>query len=169
MKRKSIIQELSILAALILFAPISGCVTTRMYTGQTLPREQTAVIRGSLSQRLDFSHKAVGVKIIRVDGKQAKKPVMAGTFQRVEVLPGHHKMVVEIYWAEAVIYYGLFGAVPGEYSEGVLDYQELELNVAAEHEYKVVAKKWWRPDAFIVVLDADSGEEVFRYPMRRTF
>jgi len=62
---------------------------------------------------------------------------MAETSQKVEVLPGQHKMVVEIYWAKT--YPGfLFYAL---YEEGVLEYQEFELNGEAGHEYKIVAKK----------------------------
>ena len=56
MKRKSIIQGISICVALILVILTFGCATTtkRMYAGEALPKDQVSIIEGSTSTQLVY-------------------------------------------------------------------------------------------------------------------
>ena len=127
MKRKSIIERLSIFMALIFVILTSGCATTvtRMYKGEELPIQEIAVITQS-SKRFPM----VEVHICSVDEELLESPLLGSL--KVEVMPGFHKVVVSIHWAERPLgdFYGLF-------RQDFLYFCILEFTAEAGHQYKI--------------------------------
>jgi len=162
MKQKFINQGLLICAVLILVILSSGCATTRMYTGEALPKEKIAVITGSHNQRF-LSSKGVDVSIVSVNEEWLKKPYQ-GRFQRIEVIPGGHEILAAIYGIQCY-YNGLWGWC----NTILLQQPELELNVQAGHEYKIKVENWWKPGGFIVIVDTNTGEVILRNPLGSIF
>ena len=161
---KAMIGALTLSLALIV-----GCVTTRMYTGEALPKEEIAVIYGSRPLPDLFSHKGVGVRFLMVDDQVVKQAAKdKARYQRIEVMPGRHKMLIETYGFGSYpnIIFDLFPPVP---YEQILEQQEFELNAEAGHEYKIKAKKWWKPGGFIVIEDCTTGDEISRSPLTMIF
>ncbi len=114
----------------------------RMYTGEALPKEQIAVIKGTSKEY--FFRGRVGVYIISVDEELRKGP----SFNRVEVMPGLHKVVVGV------------NVVSGWGNIDVLGNYSLEFNAEAGHEYKIITRDHWKEDAFIALIDTNSDTVV---------
>jgi hypothetical protein len=163
MKRKSIIEGLSILVALILVILASGCATTRMYTGEALPKEKIAVIRGSNNQR--FLRTIVfTVTIVSVNEERLKNPAK-GRSQRIEIIPRVHEILVDM---ERTQCHG-GGFLWPSCNNFFLKQQRLELNVQAGHEYKIQLENWWTPDGFIIAVDTNTAEVILRNPLGAIF
>jgi hypothetical protein len=151
MKRKPVIEGLSIFVALILVILPSGCATSgmRMYTGEALPKEQVAVIKGSTKfLYLGLAYVVTGARILEADGKALLHPT-----KTCEVLPGLHSLVVEPYrWLDV-----LFLPNPGGETCG---WVFLKFNTEAGHQYKIEVPYWWKRGTLVNVIDTKSGEIV---------
>jgi len=148
MKRKSIIERLSIFMALILVILTSGCATTvtRMYKGDELPIQEIAVITQS-SKRFPM----VEVHICSVYEELLESP-LAGSL-KVEVMPGFHKVVVSIHWAERD-----FWDLSGLFTQHFLYFCILEFTAEAGHQYKIKARDLWGKSCpSIAFVDIQSG------------
>lgn len=149
MKRKSFNQDFSICAALILVFLTSGCATKRMYVGQELPKEQTAVIRGSRNLHPFFRPErgALIVKILCVNEEPIIFPTLSLEYwQTVEVKPGLYRVVVE----SSLMKCGDLFTFPSCSTHSLKNHW-LDLNVEAGREYRIGAKDWWKTSNYIVV------------------
>lgn len=159
MKRKSIIQGISICVVLIFVALTCGCATTakRMYTGEALPKEQVAIIEGSTSTQLiyfiiGFWKRHTTVLIREVDDK-----VPSSFIHKCEVLPGLHNVVVEV---EQTVEAGLFFPAAGPSSQARRTVP-LQFNTIAGHEYRIKIDK----GISLVAVNNHSGEVVANKPI----
>jgi hypothetical protein len=145
MKRNSIVQGFSIFAALILAILTSGCATTRMYTGEALPKEKIAVIKGDTKfLYLGFVFVETGTRILEVDGKALLYPT-----KKCEVLAGLHSIVVEPY------HEGFFA---GTFK--TCGWVFLKFNTEAGHQYKIEVPYGWKRGTLVNVIDTKSREVV---------
>jgi hypothetical protein len=151
MKGESAIQELSIFVALILVILTSGCAT-RMYQGGQLPKEQVAIIKGEVKPCF-FRWSVVGVDSVVISYVDKKLVKYATGHMRVEVMPGSHKVLVEIKSESS----NAFGHI-----ERVLGRLDLEFNAEAGHEYKIKAMDIWKPRPFIVVIDNNTDTVILK-------
>ncbi len=157
MRRQSIIQRLSIWAALTLVVLTYGCSTTpkRMYAGEALPKEQVATIEGSKNLKFIYfiygywSHRKT-VLIREVDGK----PLLELT-NKCEVLPGLHNVVVEVERSEKA------SSIYGGKHFHVIRKVPLQFNVIAGHKYRIKIEK----DKYLMAVNTHSGEVVAKNPI----
>jgi len=118
-KQKSIIQKVSIFAALISTLLSSGCFvgpTVRTYIGDELQKSEVAVIKGWCYFAL-FGYECYDV--YEIDGSYPKAT-------NVEVLPGWHELVIRDYNFSFVAPVGL-----------PPNYLRAEFNFEAGHKYKI--------------------------------
>ena len=158
---KSVCGGKMIFVALSVALTVGCATTTRMYTGEALPKEKIAVIGGSDNVRFwgGRSGRSYRVTIVSVNEERLKSPVK-GRSQRIHVIPGAHKILVDIEGIQCQ-YVWLW---PSCYDFFLLQ-QKLELNVQAGHEYKIQLENWWAPDGFILVVDTNTGEVILRNPL----
>ena len=121
MKLKSIIQVLSICAALIFVLLTSGCVgpTVRTHSGDKLQKSEVAVIKGWYGFYLLGDTK---MYIERIDDSSPEAT-------KVEVLPGWHELVIRYYVAGQGLIWG-----GGYYFSGFV---QGAFNFEAGHEYEI--------------------------------
>ena len=156
MKRQSIIQEFPICVALIFVILISGCATatTRMYTGEALPKEKIAVIKGNKRFLfVVFAYVQSGVRIREVDGRLLLPPT-----EKCEVLPGLHDVVVEAYSKGGM---GTFLLTPFSSYFRV----SFKFNTEAGHQYRIKVPSLTYKGALVKVKDTKSGEIVGSQPI----
>lgn len=159
MERKSLIQEFSTFVALILFILTSGCVTTRMYEGEQLPKEQIAIIKGSLKY---YVYAYLEINIKEVDGI----PLMfKSSTSSVEVLPGWHETVVSV---KRII--GGGNAFDLAIQDSIVpdDCYALSFYAMPEQKYKVKSSFWKTKNGLVTVVNTHSGEVVASQP-RKSF
>jgi hypothetical protein len=121
-----------------------------MYTGEALPKEKIAVIKGGTKfLYLGFVFVETGTRILEVDGKALLPPT-----KKCEVLPGLHTIVVEPYH-EAT----WFVSYSGGGSE-IIGWVFLKFNTEAGHQYKIEVPYGWKRGTLVNVIDIKSGEVV---------
>jgi hypothetical protein len=132
MRRKSIIQGISICVALILVILTYGCVgpTIRTYSGDKLQKSEVAVIKG----RYYFTP----LNYVCVDIQSVDDSILKAT--KVEVLPGWHELVIKHYIIN------LFGSPP--------EFAQVTFNFEAGHEYKIKTHFNHNVDIMDVTTDA---------------
>jgi len=156
MKRKFVIQGLSLCVGLILVILTSGCATTpRMYTGEALPKERVAIVKGSTNLQLIYFiigswSRHTSVLIREVDDK-----VPYSFVDKCEVLPGLHNVVVEVEQTDetSVLY--------ADSSSHVRRTVSLEFNTIAGHKYQIKIEK----GIYLLAVDTHSREVVAKNPI----
>jgi hypothetical protein len=143
-----------LLVALLAF----GCATPRMYEGPKLPREQIATIKVSRSHWLYFPPTFFGVSGIDILGIEGKGINLLANrlITRIEVLPGFHKVFVQV---RKEVWVGSNLTGPIQLYEAHQNLY-LELNVEAGHKYKIKVPYWWKKGSLIRVVDVGSEEVV---------
>jgi hypothetical protein len=142
------------LVAMLVF----GCATSRMYQGQKLPEEQVASIKVSRSHWLYFPPTFFGVSGIDVLGTESKgtNPLVNRLITRIEVLPGSHKLLVQV---RKEVWAGSNWTGPVQLYEARQSLY-LDFNAEAGHKYKIKVPYWWKKGSLIRVVDVGSGELV---------
>jgi hypothetical protein len=138
----------------------SGCVTMRMYEGEQLPKEQIAIIKGSLKY---YAYAYLYVNLKEVDGIQSR--FEGPTSSAVEVLPGWHEIVVSVTRkiGSGGQYSIIADAVPPP-----SDYYTLSFYAMPGQKYKVKSSFWRTKNALVTVVNTHSGEIVASQP-RKSF
>ena len=151
---KNKLFTLMLFVAMLVF----GCATSRMYEGKKLPEEQVASIKMSRSHWLYFPPTLFGVSGIDVLGTEGKRtnPLVNRLITRIEVLPGSHKLFVQV---RKEVWAGSNWTGPVQLYE---THQSLYLDFNAEagHKYKIKVPYWWKKGSLIRVVDVGSGELV---------
>ncbi len=135
-----------------------GCATPRIYEGPKLPKEQVASIKVSRSHWLYFPPTFFGVSGIDVLGTEDKgiNPLVNKLITRIEVLPGFHKVFVQV---RKEVWAGSNWTGPIQLYETHQNLY-LEFNAEAGHEYKIKVPYWWKKGSLVRVVDIGSGELV---------
>lgn len=162
MEREYIIQRLLICSALIFVTLTSGCAAMRMYTGEALPKEQVAVIKGSSKTYLYYN---VMISIVSVDEELRTYP----SANKVEVMPGFHKVVIMIW-----VYENRHNIFLQLAARSFTDYYAFEFTAESGQQYKIETVdflSFFRStvpvprSSLIAVVDINSGSVVARQPI----